>query len=92
MTRIVLETTFFFLLPTLAYVAYIAFKRTEWPGLGPVLAGAPLVKLFCAGAVLMFATIILLSHNTGHPPKEAYSPPSYRDGAVTPGHGAKGER
>lgn len=89
MIRIVLENTFFFLLPTIAYLVYVAFKRDDWPGLWPVLKEAPLPQLFVSGAALMVATFIAFSSTSGHKPGEAYTPPSYRDGKVEPGHGTE---
>ena len=86
MIRIVLENIFFFLLPTLLYVVYVAFKRNDWPGLWAVLKAAPLVKLFALGAALMIGTLVLLSSKTGHRPGEGYTPPSYSDGKLDPGN------
>ena len=92
MIRIVLENLFFFLLPTLAYVTYIAYRRNDWPGLWHVLREAPLVQLFVTGAFLMIATLMLFSTAAGHRPGDAYTPPSYQDGQVIPGHGANDEK
>lgn len=86
MTRIVLENVFFFLLPTLFYLVYTAFKRNTWPGLWKVLREAPLVQLFITGAVLMLGTLMLFSSREGHRPGEVYTPPSYEDGKLQPGH------
>ncbi|MCB1483902.1 MAG: hypothetical protein KDJ17_03320 [Hyphomicrobiaceae bacterium] len=88
MIRIVLENLFLFLLPTLAYLSYIAYQRNDWPGLWKVLAEAPLVQLFVTGAFLMIATLLAFSSASGHRPGEAYTPPSYQDGKLLPGHGA----
>lgn len=87
MIRIVMENVFFFLLPTLLYLTYTAFKRNDWPGLWTVLREAPLVQLFAAGAALMIATLIALSSTSGHKPGEAYTPPSFEGGKLAPGHG-----
>lgn len=87
MTRFILESVAFFLLPTLAYIAFVAYKTDDWPGLGMVLHRAPLFKLFVAGGMLMLVTLFLLSSYSGHPPSEGYVPPSYSGGQVTPGHG-----
>lgn len=92
MIRIVLENLFFFLLPTLAYVTYIAYRRNDWPGLWRVLREAPLVPLFVTGALLMIATLMVFSTASGHRPGDAYTPPSYHDGQVIPGHGANDEK
>jgi len=88
MTRIVLENLFFFLLPTLLYLAYVAYTENEWPGLGSVIRAAPLVKLFVAGAVLMLTTLILLSTSSPNSPHDVYVPPIVEDGKLRPGHRA----
>lgn len=92
MSRIVLENLSLFLLPTLAYLVYIAFKTDDWPGLWQVLSKAPLLKLFAAGAILMVSALFIFSSSSGHKPGEAYTPPSYHDGRVEPGHGASGQK
>jgi cation transporter-like permease len=86
MIRIVLENAFFFLLPTFAYLVYVAFKSNDWPGLWTVLKTAPLGQLFMTGAVLMVATLIAFSSTSGHKPGEAYTPSSYQDGKLQPGN------
>lgn len=88
MIRIVIENLFFFLLPTLIYVAWMAFKHNEWPGLWTVLRRAPLVLLFILGAALMLLTLAVLSTRSGNSPDSVYVPPSVRDGVVMPGHRA----
>lgn len=86
MIRITIENIFFFLLPTIAYIAWVAFQRNDWPGLGQILNEAPLVKLFGLGAALMLITLIVFSSASGGKPGEAYQPPVYKDGHVEPGH------
>lgn len=88
MTRIVLENIFFFLLPTLAYIAWQAYRRNDWPGLGVIIGDAPLLRLFVLGGTLMLATLAafaLLSPSTGGRPGDAYQPPVVKDGHVQPG-------
>jgi heme/copper-type cytochrome/quinol oxidase subunit 3 len=91
MIRIVLENIFFFLLPTLMYLVYVAFKTNDWPGLWAVLKNAPLAQLFVTGAVIMIATLILFSSSAGHKPGEAYTPSTFQDGKLQPGN-SRGER
>lgn len=86
MIRFLLENIFFFLLPTLAYVAYVAYQRQDWPGLWHILRQAPLLRLFLLGGALMMSTLFLLSSYTGHSPLEGYTPPAFEDGQVRPGH------
>lgn len=92
MIRIVLENIFFFLLPTISYLVYVAFKRDDWPGLWTVLRNAPLVQLFVTGAALMIVTLVAFSSTSGHRPGEAYTPPSYEDGKLQPGNSATGKK
>lgn len=86
MIRVVIENIFFFLLPALCYIAFVAFKRNDWPGLGVVLTEAPLLKLFGLGAALMLTALIVFSSASGGKPGEAYQPPVFKDGRVEPGH------
>ena len=90
MTRIVLENIFFFLLPTLLYLTYVAFKTNEWPGLWAVLKAAPLAQLFVTGGLLMIATLIAFSSTAGHRPGEAYTPSTFEDGRLQPGNTGQG--
>lgn len=85
MIRIVLENIFFFLLPTLVYLVYVAFKTNDWPGLWAVMKNAPLAQLFVTGAVIMIATLIVFSSSQGHKPGEAYTPSTFEDGKLRPG-------
>ena len=89
MMRIVLENIFFFLLPTMSYIAWVAFQRNDWPGMSGVLREAPLMVLFVLGAVLMLTTLVVFSSSSGSRPGEGYEPPSFKDGKVTPGHTTK---
>ncbi len=86
MIRIVIENVFLFLLPTLLYVTWIAFQKNKWPGLWTVLKGAPLIKLFSTGAILMVTTLALFSSREGNKPGDAYQPPIFKDGRIEPGH------
>lgn len=88
MSRIVIENIFFFLLPTLVYVAWVAYSENEWPGLGSVLSRAPLLKLFLAGGALMLTTLVLLSTRSGNDPHSVYVPPGIENGQLQPGHRA----
>jgi hypothetical protein len=87
MTRIVIENIFFFMLPTLVYIMWIAFKEDEWAGLSTIVSRAPLLRLFFAGAALMLGTLIVFSSRSDNSPRDVYVPPSVEDGKVEPGHG-----
>lgn len=84
MIRIVIENIFFFLLPTLLYIVWIAFSKDEWPGLMTVLSRAPLIRLFFAGAAVMLATLVVFSSRTYNSPADVYVPASVVDGKLEP--------
>lgn len=86
MSRVIFENLVFFLLPTLFYVAWIAYRRREWPGLWQVLSEAPLLRLFVAGAALMLTTMALLASRSHNDPEDVYVPPVFKDGKIQPGH------
>lgn len=88
MIRIVIENLFIFLLPTILYVGWVAFRRNDWPGLFTVLRNAPLVYLFISGAAMMLIALLAFSTRTGHKPGEGYVPPSFDGGKFQPGHSA----
>lgn len=79
MIRIVVENAVIFLLPTIAYIAWTAFKVDQWPGLGAVIRAAPLVKLFIAGAVLMLGALAIVATreiDAGKKPTANVPPPA----------------
>lgn len=86
MIRIVIENIFFFSLPTLVYIAWVAFNEDEWAGIASVIREAPLLRLFVAGAALMLATLVAFSSRSGNSPHDVYVPPAIEDGKVEPGH------
>jgi Family of unknown function (DUF6111) len=92
MIRIVIENLFVFLAPTLLYLVWMAFRRNTWPGIGSVLADAPLGKLFVTGAVLMLATLVAFSSRSKNAPGEAYVPPVVEGGTLKPGHAVPGAK
>ncbi|AGK58926.1 hypothetical protein HYPDE_36273 [Hyphomicrobium denitrificans 1NES1] len=85
MIRIVIENVFFFLLPTLFYIAWVAFRDDEWSGLAGIIREAPLLRLFIAGAALMLTTLIAFSSRTYNAPHDVYVPQSMQDGKLEPG-------
>ena len=86
MIRILVENAFVFLVPTLISIAWFAFSRDDWPGLGAVIQAAPLLYLFVLGAGLMFVTLTVFSSRSHNTPGEAYVPPGIHDGKLQPGH------
>ncbi len=86
MIRIVVENIFFFLLPTFLYIIWIAFSQDDWEGLATVLRRAPLLRLFVAGAALMFGTLIAFSSRTYNDPNDVYVPASVVNGQLEPAH------
>jgi len=85
MIRIVVENVFFFLLPTVFYIAWVAFRDDEWRGLGKIFREAPLLPLFVAGAALMLTTLVAFSSGSQNTPQDVYVPQSMRDGKLEPG-------
>ena len=86
MIRIVIENIFLFMLPTVLYLAWVAFTENEWAGLPTVIREAPLLRLFVAGAALMLATLVTFSSRSHNNPHDVYVPPSIEDGKIEPGH------
>jgi uncharacterized protein DUF6111 len=86
MIRIVAENILLFLLPTIVYVAYVYMTREEKPGAMRVLDDAPLIWLFVAGAALVVLTLVSFGSVTGGKPGQVYTPPSFKDGRIEPGH------
>lgn len=86
MIRIVAENILLFLLPTIIYVAYIYLTRDEKPGALRVLDDAPLIWLFVAGAAVVIITLVSFGSVTGGKPGQTYTPPSFKDGKIQPGH------
>jgi Family of unknown function (DUF6111) len=86
MIRIVIENVFFFLVPTLVYITWEAYRRKTWPGLSEVLRTAPLLNLFVLGAAMMLLMLVAFSSRTHNTPDEAYVPPVFQDGKLQPGH------
>jgi hypothetical protein len=86
MIRIVAENIFLFLLPTVIYIAYVYLTREEKPQAIRVLDDAPLIWLFLAGAAVVFITLISFGSFSGGKPGQTYTPPSFKDGKIQPGH------
>lgn len=86
MIRIVAETIFIFLLPTLAYFTYVMLTRPKEDAGARVVEEAPLLWLFAAGAFLAVASLVALNSGSGGKPGQAYEPAILRDGHIEPGH------
>jgi hypothetical protein len=86
MIRIVIENIFFFMLPTLFYIVWVAFSENDWSGFSSVVREAPLLRLFFAGAALMLGTLIAFSSRSHNDPHDIYIPPAMEDGKLEPGH------
>lgn len=84
MIRIFLENIALFLLPTVAYLAYVMLARRSGSGPARVLDGAPLLWLFAAGAAIVIVTLASMSSRTGGKPGEVYQPSIIKDGHIVP--------
>jgi hypothetical protein len=89
MIRIVVENIFFFLLPTLVYIGWVAFKEDEWYGLPAIVRRAPLLRLFVAGAALMLLTLITFSSRSHNSPDDVYVPQSMHEGKLESGRASR---
>ena len=86
MIRIVAENIALFLLPTIVYIAFIYLTREDKPGASSILNDAPLIWLFVAGAILVVVTLATFGSVTGGKPGQVYTPSTFKDGRIEPGH------
>jgi hypothetical protein len=86
MIRIVAENILLFLLPTIVYLAFVYMTREDKPAATRVLDDAPLIWLFVAGAAVVLITLISFGSVTGGKPGQVYTPPTFKDGKIQPGH------
>jgi Family of unknown function (DUF6111) len=86
MIRIIAENILLFLLPTIIYVAYVYMTREEKSGAIRALDDAPLIWLFVVGALLVLVTLVTFGSLSGGRPGQVYTPPSFKDGHIEPGH------
>lgn len=85
MMRVIAENLVLFLLPSLVYLAYMSLAGRNEKSPGRVVADAPLIGLFAAGALLVLATLIVFGSSKGGKPGQSYRPPEFRDGGIEPG-------
>lgn len=86
MIRIVAENIFLLLLPTIVYVAYVYLTRDDKPDALRLLDDAPLIWLFVAGVALVIITLLSFGSVNGGRPGQVYTPPSFKNGKIEPGH------
>ena len=86
MIRMLIENILLFVLPTLAYLAYVYLARKESSTGRDVLADAPLLWLSVAGAALVLTGMIVFGSTKGGTPSQGYEPPGMKDGKIVPGH------
>jgi hypothetical protein len=94
MIRTIVENILLFLLPTLAYVAWVLISQAwakdtgkDGPKAASLLDDAPLLWLFAGGALLVIVTLAAFeSSSSGGKPGQHYQPPSMKDGKIDPGH------
>ena len=90
MIRIVIENIILFLLPSVAYFAYVYLRRADKAD-GPndaaqIWDDAPILWLMLAGAVLMLAVTLTFATFEGGSPDQKYIPPRLENGKLIPGH------
>jgi Family of unknown function (DUF6111) len=83
MLRIALIDILLFLLPFLAYAAYMIWVKGNAPA--NVLNSAPLFWLLAAGFGLLFVVMATLVQFTGGGREGIYHPPVIEDGVIKPG-------
>ncbi len=86
MIRIIGENIFLLLLPTIVYVAFVYLTREEKPEALRMLDDAPLIWLFAAGVALVIITLLSFGSVNGGKPGQVYTPPSFQNGKIEPGH------
>lgn len=86
MIRFIFETAFLFLLPTIAWCAFVVLSRREPAAPATVLAEAPLGFLMLLGIALVTATLVVFGSNSDGRPGQVYEPPVVKDGRIEPGH------
>lgn len=85
MMRVIAENLFLFLLPSLVYLAYMSLASPDAKSPGRVIADAPLIGLFAAGALFVLATLVVFGSSQGGKPGQGYQPPALRNGGIEPG-------
>ena len=90
MIRIVIENIILFLLPSVAYFAYVYLRRADRaikPGdHAQIWDDAPIIWLMLAGAVLMLGVTLTFATFEGGTPDQIYHPPTMKDGELVPGY------
>lgn len=84
MIRIFLENIALFLLPTVAYLAYLVLARKASPNGRSMISELPLLWLFALGATVVLLTLATMSSRTGGKPGEIYHPSVIKDGRIVP--------
>jgi Sec-independent protein secretion pathway component TatC len=85
MLRIALEFAVLLTAPALLYVAYTVLISGTHASAREALRGAPLVLLFFVGIALVFFALVVFRSREEATAGKAYTPPSYKDGKITPG-------
>ena len=89
MFRIVFENIILFLLPSVAYFAYVYLRRSDHvikPGEhAQIWDDAPVIWLMLAGAVLTLAVTLTFATFDGGTPDQKYIPPHMENGKLVPG-------
>jgi len=83
MLRIALIDILLFLLPFLAYAAYMVWVKGNAPAM--VLNTAPIFWLLAAGFGLLFVVMATLVQFSGGDRGGTYHPPVVEDGVIKPG-------
>lgn len=93
MIRVVIENILLFLLPTVAYIAWVLIARSDSLERTPdgrikasrVLNDAPFMWLAAAGTIFLILALVAFGSTSGGRPGQTYSPPVLKDGKIEPG-------
>jgi hypothetical protein len=83
----VIENIVLFLLPTLAYVAYVYLTRPDGnqQSATAILQEAPIFILIGLGAAIVLMAVVAFGSSSGGKPGQSYQPPVMKDGKILPG-------
>jgi hypothetical protein len=84
MLRVLLTVVLPLVLPTVIYVAWLAYVARSANREPVRLATLPLVWLTLAGVVLLAVVLITVNVHFGEPAAGQYVPPRYEDGRLIP--------
>jgi len=86
MLRVLLTIVLPLVLPTAAYLLWVATLGAEQDGYRLQWAAVPWIWLAGAGAVLLAIVLFVVTVHFGSPREGVYVPPRWEGGRIIPGH------